>query len=465
MYTGKTMKKLAGLLFAFMAMLCIACIVIYATEIKGQTSGVSVQSDKIEDRSYGLADNNAETTQLSTQSDSSNLHHAHAWVMQVADVPYYYNWEVQRDGIRNDHNFGRDLWSDTLTVEGALKLFATHMSTDPRACAATALGLSKELGFSVMIDEQSIMDETTRVNAAAAHYEADHGYWQTDFNTIMTAAYELRRSIEDIGEYSSACYMVFNGYDYPPTVIVSPSSRTGGHALVFYKEDGSKIRFRLECSFQLVDVLTVTENVPVEDTPTPEITTVPETTTSVSTLSTTASATTTIETTAQIETSSMTSSTTTLLTTESTTSTTTTESTTSAPTTTSLTTSMTTETTTSATESATSTTESTTSTTESATSATESTTTTSETTTQVTTTEPTTTTTLESKDPDQAPDMVDDIEIDGEVGSEDVDTTLTSEPDFPGVSITFESSSNHLETGMTLSLRDGVVTVFQILTS
>jgi hypothetical protein len=40
--------------------------------------------------------------------------------------------------------------------------------------------------------------------------------------------------------------MVFNGYDQTPTVIVSPSVRTGGHALVFYKSNGSgKIRFRL----------------------------------------------------------------------------------------------------------------------------------------------------------------------------------------------------------------------------
>lgn len=513
MYAEKTLRGLARSLCALVLVMAIFCLVGMIAGGKDVVSGIeaSAQSYGSEDSGY----DETETVTETTQPESTTASQAHAWVMQVAGVPYYYNWEIQNDGIQNDRNFGKNLWSDTLTAEEAFKLFMTHMSTDPRACAATALGLSKELGFSVMSDEQSIVNETDRVNAAASHYATDHDYWQADFNTMMSAVYELKYGIEDIGEYSSACYMIFNGYDAPPTVIVSPSVRTGGHALVFYKQDGGKIRFRLECSFQLVDILIVSEDEPEPDIP--ETTTTPATTTTSATTTTVETTTTTVSTTT-VETTQPTTESTTVATTESTTQPTTTETTqattesTTQPTTTSTTPSTTVSTTTTTlattesttpettTSTAVSTTESTTtesttastteSTTESTTTSTTtlvtttSTTTTSRTTTETTTTQPETTTTLESKDPEQAPDVTDDADIGGDTGSDDVGTDATPEPDLPGAPTTSANSSASVsgasasgaeqapaqtastglpKTNATLPPRDGMAVVQQVL--
>ena len=508
MYTEKTLRGLSRTICALMLVFAILCVVMAFTGGGDVVPRVAALAASGESDAYSDSSSEVETTTTAVLTETTTKPQAHAWVMQVSGVPTYYNWEIQNDGIANDRNFGKNLWSESLTAEEAFKLFMTHMSSDPRACAATALGLSKELGFAVMNDEQSILDETERVNSAAAHYAADHDYWQADFNTMMNAVYGLKHDIEDIGEYSSACYMIFNGYDKAPTVIVSPSIRTGGHALVFYKQDGGKIRFRLECSFQLVDVLVTSEDKPEPDTP--ETTTAPAETTTITTTTTVATVTS-VETTqsttesTSVSTSGFTTQPTTTTGTKSTTQPTTTsttpsttvstsESTTSAtesttsltePTTTSTTestsvstsesttTATTVETTQSTTESTSvstsesttqptttsttpsttvSTSESTTSVTESTTSTTESTTTTTsettttQTTTETTTTEPTTTTTLESKDPEQAPDATDDPDIGGNTDSDDTDTDATPEPDLPGTPTTDAGQTDSQET-------------------
>ena len=539
MYTEKTLRGLSRTICALMLVFAIVCVVMAFTGGGDVVPRVAALAASGESDAYSDSSSEIETTTTAVVTETAAKPQAHAWVMQVSGVPTYYNWEIQNDGIANDRNFGKNLWSESLTAEEAFKLFMTHMSSDPRACAATALGLSKELGFAVMNDEQSILDETERVNSAAAHYAADHDYWQADFNTMMNAVYSLKHDIEDIGEYSSACYMIFNGYDKAPTVIVSPSIRTGGHALVFYKQDGGKIRFRLECSFQLVDVLVTSEDKPEPDTP--ETTTAPAETTTASTTTTTVVTVTSVETTqpttestsvstsesttqsttttgakstTQPTTTSTTPSTTvstsesttsatestTTATTESTTSltepttTSTTESTsvstsestttattakTTQPTTESTTQSTTTSTTPSTTvstsESTTSTTESTTSTTESTTATTTTTTTsettTTQTTTETTTTEPTTTTTLESKDPDQAPDVTDDPDIGGNTDSDNTDTDATPEPDLPGTPTTDTGQTNPQETSTSynassvamLPEKNGVAMIQQIL--
>lgn len=520
MYTEKTLRGLARTLCALVLVLIATCIVMFFAAGKASASGAAITASA--DGYVSSEYSGSETVTETTQPETTTAPQARAWVMQVAGVPYYYNWEIQNDGIQNDRNFGKNLWSETLTADEAFKIFMTHMSTDPRACAATALGLSKELGFSVMNDEQSIVNETDRVNAAASHYAADHDYWQADFNTMMSAVYELKYGIEEIGEYSSACYMIFNGYDQAPTVIVSPSVRTGGHALVFYKQDGGKIRFRLECSFQLVDVLIVTETEPEPDntettTTTTATTTVVTTTTTVATTteestqptteSTTESTTVATTTTETESTTQPTTTSTTESTTVSTIETTTTsapESTTTQPTTESTTTSTTKATTTASTTQATTTQsttesttrpttestipESTTSTTTSVTTTqptTESTTststtmTTSQTTTEATTTQPETTTTLESKDPEQAPDVTDDADLGGDTDSDDVDTDATPEPELPGAPTTsanpsasatgaeqapVQTASTSLpKTSATLPPRDGMAVVQQVL--
>lgn len=482
MYTEKTLRGLARSLCALVLVLIVTCIVMFFAVGKASASGAAItaSADGYASSEYS----GSETVTETTQPETTTAPQARAWVMQVAGVPYYYNWEIQNDGIQNDRNFGKNLWSETLTADEAFKIFMTHMSTDPRACAATALGLSKELGFSVMNDEQSIVNETDRVNAAASHYAADHDYWQADFNTMMSTVYNLKYDIEEIGDYSSACYMIFNGYDQAPTVIVSPSVRTGGHALVFYKQDGGKIRFRLECSFQLVDVLIVTEDEPEPD--------IPETTTTTPITTTVVTTTTTVETTSVVTTQPTTESTTESTTVETTTSTTqpittsTTESTTvstNETTTTTVPESTTTQPTTESTipESTTSTTTSVTTTqpTTESTTSTSTTTTTSQTTTEATTTQPETTTTLESKDPVQAPDVTDDADLGGDTDSDDVDTDATPEPELPGAPTTSanpsasatgaeqapaQTASTSLpETSATLPPRDGMAVVQQVL--
>ena len=490
MYTEKTLRGLARTLCALVLVLIATCIVMFFAAGKASASGAAITASA--DGYVGSEYSGSETATETTQPETTTAPQARAWVMQVAGVPYYYNWEIQNDGIQNDRNFGKNLWSETLTADEAFKIFMTHMSTDPRACAATALGLSKELGFSVMNDEQSIVNETDRVNAAASHYAVDHDYWQADFNTMMSTVYNLKYDIEEIGDYSSACYMIFNGYDQAPTVIVSPSVRTGGHALVFYKQDGGKIRFRLECSFQLVDVLIVTEAEPEPD--------IPETTTTTPVTTTVVTTTTTVETTSVVTTQPTTESTTESTTVETTTSTTqpttesttqpittsTTESTTvstNETTTTTVSESTTTQPTTESTipESTTSTTTSVTTTqpTTESTTSTSTTTTTSQTTTEVTTTQPETTTTLESKDPEQAPDVTDDANLGGDTDSGDVDTDATPEPELPGAPTAsanpsasatgaeqapVQTASTSLpETSATLPPRDGMAVVQQVL--
>lgn len=465
MYTEKTLRGLSRTICALMLVFAIVCVVMAFMGGGDVVPRVAALAASGESDAYSDSSSEVETTTTAVLTETTAKPQAHAWVMQVSGAPTYYNWEIQNDGIANDRNFGKNLWSESLTAEEAFRLFMTHMSSDPRACAATALGLSKELGFAVMNDEQSILDETERVNSAAAHYAADHDYWQADFNTMMNAVYGLKHDIEDIGEYSSACYMIFNGYDKAPTVIVSPSIRTGGHALVFYKQDGGKIRFRLECSFQLVDVLVTSEDKPEPDTP--------ETTTASAETATTSTTTTTVVTVTSIETTQPTTESTSVSTSGSTTPSTTTTGakSTTQPTTTSTTPS----TTVSTSESTTSTTESTTSTTESTTATTTTTTTsettTTQTTTETTTTEPTTTTTLESKDPDQAPDVTDDPDIGGNTDSDNTDTDATPEPDLPGTPTTDTGQTNSQETSTSynassvamLPKKNGVAMIQQIL--
>jgi hypothetical protein len=59
----------------------------------------------------------------------------------------------------------------------------------------------------------------------------------------------------------------------------------------------------------------------------------------------------------------------------------------------------------------------------------------------VTTTEPVTTTTLESKDPDQAPDVTDDADIGG-TNTGDTDTDATPEPELPGAPAVTNPATN-----------------------
>ena len=440
MYTERTTRGLAKILLALVAVAMVTIIIIMLTAGSPRIA-VSAESGRF----ISYANSGARVVPLASVTV---VDRPRTPALLVAEDPVYYNWQIQKDGIDNDRNFGPNLYSESLTNDDALGLFYIHMSSDPRACAATALGLSKELGFSAMPDEAYIENETDRVNAAAAHYEVDHAYWQRDYDAITEAVAGLWYNIEEIGDYNSACYMIFNGYDAAPTVIVSPSYRTGGHALVFYKSDGTKIRFRLECSFQLVDVLVTSESKPEPDYPeettvttpntvttTTVVTTNPETTTQPESTTTAPVTTTIIESTTTAPESTTTSQNTTTVPESTTTSqstttvpetTTTSKSTTTPETTTRPVETTTTKVTTIVTESTTTTTKVTTSVTTTPETTTESTTTT------VVTTTPTTTTTLEAKNPEQALDAKDDVNIGGDTNASDVN----DEPDLPGAPAT-----------------------------
>ena len=197
----------------------------------------------------------------------------------------YYNWELQGDGNdgygSNDWNFGKSVFVEGMTAEQAMSAFQEHLYRDPVMAAATIAGIAEEMHLTdVQLDEQSIQVQINRINAAAQHYNSDHTYWYADCNTVMQHLNNLEQSVEAIGAYHSACYQTYKGTNAIPEVKVCTSSHTGGHALVF-RGKNIELRFRLECGFQLVDVLVVSapETIPDE----PEETTTTTTTTTAAT--------------------------------------------------------------------------------------------------------------------------------------------------------------------------------------
>ena len=189
----------------------------------------------------------------------------------------FFNREVQYDGIAgNDFNFGASVFVQGMSVEDALKVFYEHLESDPAMAAATIAGVGDKLGLDIQKSEkQQYKVQIDRINAAAVHYLNDREYWQNDLMAVRNSLAQMTPSVEEIGQYHSACYQSWQGEGIIPLVKVCTSSHTGGHALAF-KSNDVVFRFRLECGFQLVDVLIISAPETVPDEPT---TTAPTTTT------------------------------------------------------------------------------------------------------------------------------------------------------------------------------------------
>ena len=188
-------------------------------------------------------------------------------------VIHYYNSDVNADTIGNNNfNFGPDRkaqadiavangwaqsvqqWTATNTGEGD---FFRSIEADPALCAAVGLHMDESLILPEVIlrDEQDVLIGQ-RADKAHLHFLSDREYWNRAIRLIKEYLCRADISIEPLkGRYTSQMYMRFNGLEgNKPSVIVRDTQNSGGHVVVFDLGKPGRVKFRLECGYQPVDV-------------------------------------------------------------------------------------------------------------------------------------------------------------------------------------------------------------------
>ncbi|MDO4730284.1 MAG: hypothetical protein Q4A96_03770, partial [Candidatus Saccharibacteria bacterium] len=218
----------------------------------------SVQAADISDVNYVVNDAIEEPqaknlVELKPVSSSGNNGSGSGGIINVT----FGNDTVQNDGIdSNNYNFNHNLWLDGMNADEAFDVFFSWLSCDPCLMAATATGIQSRIGdIGLQAKESGITGLEEKANASAFSYYDDRAYWQNDLNTLYNYLSEKPRKIDEIGDYNSAMYQSHYDGSILPRIVVRKTKNSNGHAIAFELAPGTEVRFRLECGFQMVDII------------------------------------------------------------------------------------------------------------------------------------------------------------------------------------------------------------------
>ncbi len=203
---------------------------------------------------------------------------------------HYFNDDVNSDDIgTNNFNFGPDrkAWADAAVAKGeatsvqdyiakndATGDFFESISVDRALLSAIAAHMDEQLEFDekILADEQNVLIGQ-RVDAAHKHMLEDDAYYSRVLKLVEERLCLGEISINKLSDYTSAMYMYPKRLDgSKPSVVVRNTTNAGGTFIQFDLGKPGKVRFRLECGYQPVDVdyWPVPKNPePINDNPTP----------------------------------------------------------------------------------------------------------------------------------------------------------------------------------------------------
>ncbi|MBR0133741.1 hypothetical protein IJM16_00535 [Candidatus Saccharibacteria bacterium] len=184
---------------------------------------------------------------------------------------HYYNNDLQNDGDdTNNYNFGFDrkaaadnaVGADQAVTwiankDGTGDMFASA-ADDPSLCAALGLHIDQMLHLEG--DQRILRDEADeligqRADKAHLHFLRDHAYWERAVELIKKILTSGSIRIEYVNNIESQMYMMYNGLEgNKPSVIVRKTHSSNGYCVVFDLGKPGKLRFKLSCGYQPIDV-------------------------------------------------------------------------------------------------------------------------------------------------------------------------------------------------------------------
>jgi len=206
---------------------------------------------------------------------------------------HFYNDDVQVDGIdTNDYNFGPSAFDDvqsgkyTHLYDELLDRMDYNGTSDNKGCdpnlmAATAYAIDLSRGTTILKetgDKSLAIGEKPNV-AAERLLKSDKDRQEVYDALVHQFASATEVTIEDLGAYNSQMYQIPTGKYFTdrPAITVKKTQHEGGHVLVFRWDDGTEVKYRLECGYQPTDV--PQWNPPKDETPPPTTTNPPSETT------------------------------------------------------------------------------------------------------------------------------------------------------------------------------------------
>ena len=185
----------------------------------------------------------------------------------------YFNNEIQADNDdTNNYNFGYDRKAaadaavkagkspsvvDWIARKDGTGDFFYSISVDPALCAAVALHMDETLAF----DEKILCDEQSyrigqRADKAHLHFLSDYAYWDRAIRLIRERLTSGSIDVVYIKKSpKSMMYMLFNGLEgNKPSVIVRNTTSSKGYVVEFDLGKPGKVRFRLNCGYQPIDL-------------------------------------------------------------------------------------------------------------------------------------------------------------------------------------------------------------------
>ena len=173
-----------------------------------------------------------------------------------------YNY-VNKDGKLSGEYINR---INPMTSEGPNNL------ADPALLAQHCVHVEELTGKPILLDEQN-EPVGSRADKAHLHFLEDRSYAVACYERLADVYKHASVSIVEVNDYTSAMYMWHNGLEgNKPAVIVKNTQNAGGHLLVFNLGDkGVKIRYRIECGYQPVDIsyVPIPNTPPISDNPEP----------------------------------------------------------------------------------------------------------------------------------------------------------------------------------------------------
>ena len=200
---------------------------------------------------------------------------------------HYFNNDLQNDGDdTNNYNFGFDRKAAADNAVGEDKAvtwiankdgtgdFFDSAATDPSLCAAVGLDIDEALHLEG--DQRILRDEADeligqRADKAHLHFLRDHKYWERAVELIKKYLTSGSIKIEYVKNIESQMYMMYNGLEgNKPSVIVRKTHSSNGYCVVFDLGKPGKLRFKLSCGYQPINVDYWKPPTPVPPGPGPE---------------------------------------------------------------------------------------------------------------------------------------------------------------------------------------------------
>lgn len=244
----------------------VVIMLLFCTLLCGFTSGIIQQgvgavADVV--NSWTYYNNRANDNDVTSDDFNNDRHNGddntyHDGVQAVNDGKVgsvlEYNY-VNKDGKLSGEYINR---INPMTSEGPNNL------ADPALLAQHCVHVEELTGKPILLDEQN-EPVGSRADKAHLHFLEDRNYAVACYERLADVYKHASVSIVEVNDYTSAMYMWHNGLEgNKPAVIVKNTQNAGGHLLVFDLGDkGIKIRYRIECGYQPVDI----SYVPVPDTP------------------------------------------------------------------------------------------------------------------------------------------------------------------------------------------------------